>query len=81
MMCRLIFADVAQLAEHVLGKDEVVAQLRGARPGESKEETQKRGDREFSELQQSPFFKIWACAGVDEILSALHRRFVLGPSA
>ena len=62
-------------------KDEVVAQLRGARPGESKEETQKRGDREFSELQQSPFFKVWARAGVDEILSALHRRLVLGPSA
>jgi len=62
-------------------KDQVVGQLRAARPGESKEETQKRGDREFGELQQSPFFKIWACAGVDEILSALHRRLVLGPSA
>src|SRR5438093_11244943 len=44
-------------------KDEVVAQLRGARPGESKEETQKRGDREFSELQQSPFFKVWGACG------------------
>ena len=62
-------------------KDEVVAEIRGARSGESKDETQKRGDREFSELQQSPFFKIWACAGVDEILSALHRRIGLGPSA
>jgi hypothetical protein len=62
-------------------KDQVVAEIRGARSGESKEETQKRGDREFSELQQSPFFKIWACAGVDEILSALHRQIVRGPSA
>src|SRR4029450_10263003 len=62
-------------------KDRVVGQLRGARPGESKEETQKRGDREFSELQQSPFFKIWACAGVDQILSGLHQRLLLGPSA
>jgi len=62
-------------------KDQVVAGIRGARPGESKEETQKRGDREFVELQQSPFFQIWACAGIDEILSALHRKVVLGPSA
>ena len=62
-------------------KDQVVAGIRGARPGESKDETQKRGDREFVELQQSPFFRIWACAGIDEILSALHRKLVLGPSA
>jgi thiol-disulfide isomerase/thioredoxin len=62
-------------------KDRVVAQIRGGRPGESKEDTQKRGDREFLELQQSPFFKVWARAGVDEILSALHRRILLGPSA
>src|SRR6058998_1739207 len=62
-------------------KDQVVGDLRGARPGESKDETQKRGDREFTELQQSPFFRIWACACVDEILSALHRKVVLGPSA
>jgi len=62
-------------------KDAVVGGLRGARPGESKDETQKRGDREFTELQQSPFFRIWACAGIDEILSALHRKVVLGPSA
>jgi hypothetical protein len=62
-------------------KDKVVAGIRAARPGESKDETQKRGDREFVELQQSPFFRIWACAGIDEILSALHRKVVLGPSA
>jgi len=62
-------------------KDRVVAQIRAARGGESKEETQKRGDREFMELQQSPFFSVWACAGVDEILSALHRRLILGSAA
>jgi len=65
----------------VYHKDRVVAQIRAARPGESKEEAQKRGDREFMELQQSPFFQIWACAGVDEILSSLHRRRLLGASA
>jgi hypothetical protein len=62
-------------------KDRVVGQIRAARSGESKEDAQKRGDREFLELQQSPFFKVWARAGVDEILSALHRRILLGPSA
>ena len=62
-------------------KDRVVAQIRGARPGESKEDAQKRGDREFLELQQSPFFRVWARAGADEILSALHRRLLLGSPA
>ncbi len=62
-------------------KDRVVAQIRGARPGESKDDTQKRGDREFLELQQSPFFRVWSRAGADEILSALHERLVLGSPA
>ncbi|HYS18470.1 MAG TPA: thioredoxin family protein [Candidatus Binatia bacterium] len=62
-------------------KDQVVAQIRGARPGESKDDTQKRGDREFLELQQSPFFRVWSRAGADEILSALHERLVLGSPA
>ena len=62
-------------------KDRVVAQIRGARPGESNEDAQKRGDREFLELQQSPFFRVWARAGADEILSALHRRLLLGSPA
>ena len=35
--------------------------------------------REFAALQASPFFRIWASAAVDEILSALHERVVLGP--
>ncbi|PYN81227.1 MAG: hypothetical protein DMD96_11410 [Candidatus Rokuibacteriota bacterium] len=62
-------------------KDRVVAQIRAARPGESKEDTRTRGDREFMELQQSPFFRVWARAGVDEILSALHERLVVGSLA
>src|SRR2546422_455740 len=57
----------------------VLARLAG--PGESKDDTQKRGDREFMELQQSPFFRVWARAGADEILSALHERLVLGSLA
>jgi thiol-disulfide isomerase/thioredoxin len=62
-------------------KDRLVGQIRAARAGESKDDSQKRGDREFMELQQSPFFRVWACAGADEILSALHRRLLLGASA
>jgi hypothetical protein len=36
-------------------------------------------EREFAALQASAFFRIWASAAVDEILSALHERLVLGP--
>ena len=33
---------------------------------------------EFMELLASPFYRIWTSAAVDEIVSALHRRAVLG---
>ena len=60
-------------------KDDVVGRIRAGRPGESREQTRERGDREFMALQQSPFFKVWACAGVDEMISALHRINMGGP--
>lgn len=56
----------------------VVQNIRAARPGETPEQTRERADREFGALQRSPFWRIWASAGVDEIISALHRRLVLG---
>ena len=60
-------------------KDRVVyGHIRVPRPDETPEDTRKRIDREFGALQQSPFFRLWACAAVDEMLSALHRRVVLG---
>ena len=59
-------------------KDRVVGQIRAVRPGEAPEQTRTRGTREFMELQQSPFFRVWACAGIDEMLSALHERLVVG---
>jgi hypothetical protein len=62
-------------------KDRVVGQIRAPRPGEGKDDAQTRGDRDFRGLQESPFFQVWASAGIDEILSALHRRLLLGPSA
>jgi hypothetical protein len=34
--------------------------------------------REFAAMQASPFFDLWASAGIDEILSGLYERRVLG---
>ena len=63
-------------------KDRIVnGHIRAPRAGESPEQTQERGDREFMALQATPFFRIWACSGVDEILSALHERLLLGSLA
>lgn len=59
-------------------KDRVVGHIRAARPGETAEQTRARVDREFFALQASPFFSLWACAGIDEMLSALHERLLLG---
>ncbi len=62
-------------------KDRIVGHIRAARPGETKEQTKQRRDREFMELQQTPFFRVWACAGIDEMLSALHERLAVGSLA
>ncbi len=62
-------------------KDRVVGHLRAPRPGESPEETQKRGERAFFDMLDSPFFRVWRCAAVDEMLSALHERLVVGSLA
>jgi thiol-disulfide isomerase/thioredoxin len=62
-------------------KDPIVyGHIRAARPGETKDQTAARADREFAALQASPFFKLWASAAVDDWLSALHRRLLLGPA-
>jgi thiol-disulfide isomerase/thioredoxin len=62
-------------------KDRVVGHLRAPRPGETPDETRQRGDRLFFELQESPFFRVWQCAAVDEMLSMLHERLVVGSLA
>jgi len=59
-------------------KDRLREQMAVPQPGESAQATQERAEREFQALQASPFLQIWACAAVDEITSALHRRLVLG---
>jgi hypothetical protein len=61
-------------------KDRLVyGHIRVPRPGETPAETDARIGREFGALLASPFFRIWASAAADEILSALHERLVLGP--
>jgi hypothetical protein len=63
-------------------KDRLVyGHIRVPRPGETPEVTRARVEREFGALQASPFFRIWASAAADEILSALHERIVLGSRA
>lgn len=56
----------------------VMAHIRGPRPGETPEETAARGGKEFSELRASPFFRIWTGAAVDEMITMLHRKVVMG---
>jgi hypothetical protein len=58
-------------------KDRVIGHLRGARAGETADEAKARGGREIAALLDSPFFDLWAKAGIAEILSALHQRVVL----
>jgi hypothetical protein len=60
-------------------KDRVIGHLRAARPGETEDETKARGGRDIATLLESPFFDVWARAGIAQILSALHERVVIGP--
>lgn len=62
-------------------KDRVVGAIRAPKSGESKEQTTERGTRDFFALQASPFFQVWACAGIDEMLTKLHERLVVGSLA
>jgi len=63
----------------IYDKERVVVQnIRAPRSGETPEQTRARADREFGELMASPLWRIWTSATVDEILSALHRKAVLG---
>jgi Thioredoxin len=59
-------------------KDLVRGHQQKARPGESDAQRKERDAREFLAMQQSPFFDLWASAGVDEILSGLYERRILG---
>ncbi len=55
-------------------KDQIRGRQQAAKPGETAEQARERSAKEFAALQASPFFDVWASAGIDEILSALHEK-------
>jgi len=59
-------------------KDRIRGHQQAARPGESAEQARERGMREFAAMQASPFFGLWASAGVDEILSGIYEELTVG---
>jgi hypothetical protein len=72
------FAELYRYVEYpaIYHKDHVIGHLRAARAGETDEQARARGGREIATLLESPFFDVWARAGIAEILSALHERLV-----
>ncbi len=59
-------------------KDTIRGHQQEVRPGETPDQAKDRSAREFLTLQASPFFDLWACAAIDQILSALYERIVIG---
>ena len=58
-------------------KDHIRGSQQAARAGETEAQTKERSQREFVAMQGSPFFDVWASAGVDEILSALYEKLTV----
>jgi hypothetical protein len=59
-------------------KERLYTAMQLAKPGETRDQAWDRFIRDWRALQESPFFSLWATAAVDEILSALHQRVVIG---
>ena len=59
-------------------KDLIRGHQQAARSGEAEAQTKERAARDFLAMQRSPFFDMWAGAAVDEIISALHEKLVVG---
>jgi hypothetical protein len=62
-------------------KDQIRAHQQAARGAETAEQARDRGMREFAAMQASPFFDLWASAGIDEILSALYEKRILATTS
>jgi Thioredoxin len=62
-------------------KERLYAAMQAAHPGESKAQAWDRFILDWRTLQESPFYSLWAAAAVDEMLSALHERIVVGQPA
>ena len=59
-------------------KERLYTAMQLAKPGETRDQAWDRFIRDWSALPESPFFSLWTTAAVDEILSALHPRVVIG---
>lgn len=72
------FVELYRYVEYpaIYHKDHVIGSLRAARPDETAEQAKARGGRDIATLLESPFFDVWAHAGIAEIVSALHERLV-----
>ena len=58
-------------------KDRIRGSQQTSRPGETEAQTKERSQREFVAMQASPFFDVWASAGIEEILSALYEKLTV----
>ena len=58
-------------------KDVIRGHMQKPRPGETAEQTPERAQRDFVALQQSPFFDVWASAGIDEIITAIYQKLTV----
>jgi hypothetical protein len=72
------FTELYRYVEYpaIYRKDRVIGHLRAARPGETDDGAKARGGRDIGALLESPFFDVWAQAGIAEIISALHERLL-----
>jgi len=76
------FAELYRYVEYpaIYRKERIIGHLRAARAGETEEQAKARGGRDIGALLDSPFYDVWAQAGIAEILSALHERVVVAPA-
>lgn len=58
-------------------KDRVRGFQQAARPGETADQAKARDQQVFLAMQQSPFFDLWAAAGIDEMLSAMFEKLTV----
>jgi thioredoxin family protein len=58
-------------------KDRIRGFQQAARPGETAEQAKARDQQTFVAMQNSPFFDLWAAAGIDETLSALFEKLTV----
>jgi hypothetical protein len=62
-------------------KDRLRGRFGVPQPGESPEQTRKRSEEDYAAMLASPIFDVWADAAIDEMISMLHERLVVGSLA